>query len=90
MAARISIRSRLRRWSRALFAGLPPVSVINVADVLERIESVVDQITFVVRFLAGFSSLRGLMIWLRHCRHTLPADAARLVVLRRCGPRGCG
>ena len=29
---------------------------------LDRIESVVDQITFVVRFLAGFSILAGLMI----------------------------
>ena len=47
---------------RALFAAYPTVSVINIADVLDRIESVVDQITFVVRFLAGFSILAGLMI----------------------------
>ena len=38
------------------------MTVINLADVLDRIESVVDQITFVVRFLAGFSILAGLMI----------------------------
>jgi putative ABC transport system permease protein len=47
---------------RALFAAYPTVTVINLADVLERIESVVDQITFVVRFLAGFSIFAGLMI----------------------------
>jgi putative ABC transport system permease protein len=47
---------------RALFAGYPTITVINIADVLDRIESVVDQITFVVRFLAGFSILAGLMI----------------------------
>jgi putative ABC transport system permease protein len=47
---------------RALFAAYPTVTVINIADVLNRIESVVDQITFVVRFLAGFSILAGLMI----------------------------
>ena len=47
---------------RALFAAYPTVTVINIADVLDRIESVVDQITFVVRFLAGFSILAGLMI----------------------------
>jgi putative ABC transport system permease protein len=47
---------------RALFARYPTVTVINIADVLDRIESVVDQITFVVRFLAGFSILAGLMI----------------------------
>jgi putative ABC transport system permease protein len=47
---------------RSLFAAYPTVTVINLADVLTRIESVVDQITFVVRFLAGFSILAGLMI----------------------------
>lgn len=47
---------------RALFVAYPTVTVINIADVLNRIESVVDQITFVVRFLAGFSILAGLMI----------------------------
>jgi len=47
---------------RALFAAYPTVTVINLADVLDRIESVVEQITFVVRFLAGFSILAGLMI----------------------------
>jgi putative ABC transport system permease protein len=47
---------------RSLFAKYPTVTVINIADVLDRIESVVDQITFVVRFLAGFSILAGLMI----------------------------
>lgn len=47
---------------RALFAAYPTITVINLADVLYRIETVVDQITFVVRFLAGFSILAGLMI----------------------------
>ena len=47
---------------RGLFAAFPTITVINVADVMVRIESVVDQITFVVRFLAGFSILAGLMI----------------------------
>jgi putative ABC transport system permease protein len=53
---------RVAEMERALFATYPTISVINVADVLDRIESVVDQITFVVRFLAGFSILAGLMI----------------------------
>jgi putative ABC transport system permease protein len=47
---------------RALFSAYPTVTVINIADVLNRIETVVDQITFVVRFLAGFSIFAGLMI----------------------------
>ncbi len=47
---------------RALFQAYPTITVINLADVLDRIESVVNQITFVVRFLAGFSIFAGLMI----------------------------
>ena len=53
---------QVARMERALFAAYPTISVINVADVLDRIESVVNQITFVVRFLAGFSIVAGLMI----------------------------
>jgi putative ABC transport system permease protein len=53
---------RVPEMERGLFAAFPAVTVINIADVLDRIESVVDQITFVVRFLAGFSILAGLMI----------------------------
>ena len=47
---------------RALFAAYPTITVINLADVFSRIETVVDQITFVIHFLAGFSILAGLMI----------------------------
>jgi putative ABC transport system permease protein len=54
--------NRIPTMERALFAAYPTVTVINIADVLSRIETVVDQITFVVRFLAGFSILAGLMI----------------------------
>ena len=47
---------------RAFFLAYPTVTVINIADVLTRIETVVDQITFVIRFLAGFSIFAGLTI----------------------------
>jgi len=47
---------------RILFAHYPTVTVINIADVLDRIDGVIHQITFVVRFLAAFSIVAGLMI----------------------------
>ena len=53
---------QIPKMERALFTAYPTVTVINIADVLSRIETVVDQITFVVRFLAGFSIFAGLMI----------------------------
>jgi putative ABC transport system permease protein len=54
--------SQVANLERALFAAYPTVTLINLADMMDRIESVVDQITFVVRFLAGFSILAGVMI----------------------------
>jgi putative ABC transport system permease protein len=70
---------------RALFAAYPTVTVINLADVLVRIESVVDQITFVVRFLAGFSILAGLMILASSIASTRFRRMQEAVVLKTLG-----
>jgi putative ABC transport system permease protein len=70
---------------RALFAAYPTITVINLADVLERIESVVDQITFVVRLLAGFSILAGLMILASSIASTRFRRMREAVVLKTLG-----
>jgi len=70
---------------RALFATYPTVTIINLADVLERIESVVDQITFVVRFLAGFSIFAGLMILASSIASTRFRRMREAVVLKTLG-----
>ena len=70
---------------RAFFAKYPTVTVINVADVLDRIESVVDQITLVVRVLAGFSILAGLMILASSIASTRFRRMQEAVVLKTLG-----
>ncbi len=70
---------------RALFQAFPTVTVINLADVLERIESVVRQITFVVRFLAGFSIFAGLMILASSIASTRFRRTREAVVLKTLG-----
>jgi putative ABC transport system permease protein len=70
---------------RALFVAYPTVTVINIADVLERIESVVNQITFVVRFLAGFSILAGLTILASSIASTRFRRMREAVVLKTLG-----
>jgi putative ABC transport system permease protein len=70
---------------RALFQAYPTVTVINLADVLVRIESVVDQITFVVRFLAGFSIFAGLMILASSIASTRFRRMREAVVLKTLG-----
>lgn len=42
-----------------LFAAYPTVTVINMADVLEVVRKVVDQIAMILRFVAGFVLLAG-------------------------------
>jgi putative ABC transport system permease protein len=70
---------------RALFAAYPTVTVISLADILERIETVVDQITFVVRFLAGFSIFAGLMILASSIASTRFRRMREAVVLKTLG-----
>jgi len=70
---------------RELFQAYPTVTVINIAEVLTRIESVVNQITFVVRFLAGFSIVAGLMILASSIASTRFRRMREAVVLKTLG-----
>jgi putative ABC transport system permease protein len=70
---------------RGFFAAYPTITVINIADVLERIENVVDQITLVVRLLAGFSILAGLMILASSIASTRFRRMQEAVVLKTLG-----
>lgn len=70
---------------RALFAAFPTVTVINVADILQTIQSVVDQITLVIRFLAGFSILSGLIILASSVASTRFRRMREVVVLKTLG-----
>ena len=77
--------AQVATMERGLFALYPTISVVNLADVLGRIESVVDQITFVVRFLAAFSILAGLMILASSIASTRFRRMREAVVLKTLG-----
>jgi len=70
---------------RALFAAYPTVTVINVADILLTVQGVVDQITLVIRFLAGFSILSGLIILASSVASTRFRRIREVVVLKTLG-----
>ena len=76
---------RVGGMERALFQAYPTITVINVADMLARIESVVDQITFVIRLLAGFSILAGLTILASSIASTRFRRMQEAVVLKTLG-----
>lgn len=54
--------SQVSALQRASYRQFPTISVINVADVLDIIQEVVDQIAVVVRFISGFAILAGIII----------------------------
>jgi putative ABC transport system permease protein len=70
---------------RGLFATYPTVTVINIADILTTIQGVVDQITIVSRFLAGFSILSGLIILASSVASTRFRRMREVVVLKTLG-----
>ncbi len=83
-AARVD-PGRVPQIESMLFQQYPTVSVINLADVLSRIESVVGQITFVIRFLAGFSIFAGLVILASSVASTRFRRTRETVVLKTLG-----
>jgi putative ABC transport system permease protein len=77
--------AQVAEMERGLFAAYPTITVINLADVLQMIEGVVGQITFVVRFLAGFSIFAGLMILASSIASTRFRRMREAVVLKTLG-----
>jgi putative ABC transport system permease protein len=72
---------------RALFNSYPTVTVINIADVIETIQGVVQQITVVVRFLAAFSILSGAVILASSIASTHFRRVREVVVLKTLGAK---
>lgn len=49
-------------FQRKVYQAYPTVTVINTADVMLLVQHVVDQVSLVVRFIAGFAILAGAVI----------------------------
>jgi putative ABC transport system permease protein len=53
---------RIPEVERTIFEKYPTITVMNLADVLARIQEAVDQVALVIRFLALFAILAGAII----------------------------
>src|SRR6185369_7344623 len=47
---------------RAVYEKFPTVTVVNIADALEIVQQVIDQIALVIRFISTFAILAGAII----------------------------
>jgi putative ABC transport system permease protein len=54
--------ARIPQLEEVLFERFPTVTVMNLADVLKRIQEAVDEVALVVRFLALFAIVAGVII----------------------------
>ncbi len=77
--------ARVGELQRALYQAYPTVTVINVAQALETVRSVVLQITYVIQFLAAFSIFAGIIILASSIAGTRYRRIREVVVLKTLG-----
>lgn len=70
---------------RAMYENFPAITVINVADVVQTIQEVVDQIALVVRFISAFTILAGLIILASSVAGTRFRRIREVVILKTLG-----
>ncbi len=80
-----AVPARVGELQRALYAAYPTVTVINVAQALETVRSVVLQITYVIQFLAAFSIFAGVVILASSIAGTRYRRIREVVVLKTLG-----
>jgi len=77
--------ARVGELQRALYRAYPTVTVINVAQALETVRSVMIQITYVIQFLAAFSIFAGIIILASSIAGTRYRRIKEVVVLKTLG-----
>ena len=69
----------------AIYAKYPTVSIINIADVLDIIQEVVDQVAVVIRFISGFAILGGMIVLAASVAGTRFRRIREVVILKTLG-----
>jgi putative ABC transport system permease protein len=70
---------------KVVYDKFPTITVVNMADVLDTIQSVVDQISLIVRFISGFSILAGAIILASSVAGTRFRRIREVVILKTLG-----
>jgi putative ABC transport system permease protein len=69
----------------AIYRAYPTVSVVNIADVLDIIQEVVDQVAVVIRFISAFAILGGVIILAASVAGTRFRRIREVVILKTLG-----
>ncbi len=68
-----------------MYQRFPTVTVVNVADVLQIVQDVVDQISLVIRFISAFAILAGAIILASSVAGTRFRRIREVVILKTLG-----
>ena len=77
--------SSVGAFQRAAFENFPTTTVVNIADALEIVQQVVDQIALVIRFISGFAILAGAIILAASVAGTRFRRVREVVILKTLG-----
>lgn len=76
---------KVAKMQTALYASYPTISVVNIADVLDIIQEVVDQVAVVIRFISAFAILGGVIILAASVAGTRFRRMREVVILKTFG-----
>jgi putative ABC transport system permease protein len=62
IVSRVESEAQSAKFQRALVREFPNVSVIDLTQILKSVETVLNKVSFVIRFMAFFSILTGLVV----------------------------
>jgi len=77
--------SAVPNLQRAVYERFPTVTIVNVADVLQIVQDVVDQISLVIRFISAFAILAGAIILASSIAGTRFRRVREVVILKTLG-----
>jgi putative ABC transport system permease protein len=77
--------STVGAMQRVVFAKYPAITVVNIADALEIVQQVIDQIALVIRFLSAFAILAGAIILAASVAGTRFRRVREVVILKTLG-----
>jgi putative ABC transport system permease protein len=77
--------SAVGAMQRAVYEKFPTVTVVNIADALEIVQQVIDQIALVIRFISAFAILAGAIILAASVAGTRFRRIREVVILKTLG-----
>ena len=78
-------QSDIAKLQKASFERFPAITVINLSDVLDRVQEVIDQVALVVRFISAFAIMAGVIILASSIAGSRMRRVREVVILKTLG-----